>query len=143
MTEIKDTNPKDGIGMTKAPLSCVPLPPLYEGALAMLEGALKYGRHNYRYAGIRYSVYFDAMMRHLIAWFEGEDQAPDSQVHHLGHVIAGAAIALDDILSAEPRGIDDRPPRAHDKSWLPNFNARVKELLARFPDPKPPHTAKD
>lgn len=140
MSDKKDTNPKDGIGLTKAALSCVPLPGLLEGSLAMMEGAMKYGRHNYRDAGIRYSVYFDAMVRHLFAWFEGEDRAEDSGVHHLGHVIAGAAILLDDILSAKPKGNDDRPPSTHAPDWMPEFNRRVAELKKRYPNPVPPHT---
>lgn len=136
----KDTNPKDGIGLAKSALSVVPLPGIMEGALAMMEGALKYGRHNYREAGIRYSVYFDAIIRHMFAWFEGEDRAPDSGVHHLGHVLAGCAILLDDILSENPKGNDDRPPVTHSPEWLPEFNRRVVELKARYPKPVPPHT---
>jgi len=137
---VKSTNPKDGIGLTKAALSVVPLPPMFEMALAMMEGALKYGRHNYREAGIRYSVYFDAMIRHLTLWFEGQERAEDSGVHHLGHVMACCAIALDDILSTEPQGIDDRPPVTYAPDWLAQFNARVAELKARYPNPKPPCT---
>lgn len=140
MTDTKDTNPKDGIGLTKAALSCFPLPALMEGSLAFMEGALKYGRHNYRRAGVRYSVYFDAMIRHLFAWFEGEERATDSGVHHLGHVLACCAILLDDTLAAESIGNDDRPPVVHTPEWMPEFNRRVAELKARYPNPLPPNT---
>ncbi|SVD92517.1 uncharacterized protein METZ01_LOCUS445371, partial [marine metagenome] len=30
-----------------------------------MEGAIKYGRHNYRIAGVRASVYIDATIGHL------------------------------------------------------------------------------
>lgn len=136
---VKDTNPKDGIGLTKAAMSCVPLPAIYESALAMMEGALKYGRHNYRVAGVRYSVYFDAMQRHITSWFEGEDRAEDSGVHHLGHAMACCAILLDDQLRDEPIGNDDRPPEAH-KGFIAEFNRRVAELKQKHPNPKAPYT---
>ena len=140
MTDKKATNPKDGIGLTKSALSVVSLPPIYEMALAMMEGALKYGRHNYRKAGVRYSVYFDAMIRHLFAWYEGQNRAEDSGVHHLGHAMACCSILLDDILAHESIGIDDRPPVVHDDEWLAKFNSRVAELKERYPEPVAPYT---
>ena len=60
---IKDTNPKDAVGVTKAPLSVLPMQVVYEAALGMYEGALKYGAFNYRVAGVRASVYYDAIER--------------------------------------------------------------------------------
>ncbi len=65
LTEAKEMNPKDGVGTGKVPMSTVPAVVLAEIGLAMLEGARKYGRHNYRVAGIRASVYYDAMLRHM------------------------------------------------------------------------------
>ena len=62
LTEAKEMNPKDGVGTGKVPMSTVPAVVLAEIGLAMLEGARKYGRHNYRVAGIRASVYYDAML---------------------------------------------------------------------------------
>jgi len=53
----KQTNPKDAMGIKKVPLSCVPLPVAMELGIAMLEGARRYGRHNYRVIGVRASVY--------------------------------------------------------------------------------------
>lgn len=135
----KDTNPKDAIGLSKAALSVLPLPPLYEAALAMAEGAMKYGRHNYRAASVRYSVYFDAIQRHLALWYEGQDTAPDSGCHHLGHVMACCIILLDDMLGNN-QGTDDRPPVIQDPDWLSRMNERMAELLKRYPNPEPPCT---
>ena len=130
----KETNPKDAVGIQKPPMSCLPFPPLMEGGLAMLEGALKYGRHNYREAGIRSSVYFDAAMRHLIRWWEGEDLDPDSGLPH----ITKAFVTLLVLRDAQMLGkvFDDRPPSA-DPAWFEVLNARVPQLLARFPNPLP------
>ena len=62
----KETNPKDAVGIKKAPMSTVSAAVIAELGLAMMEGARKYGRHNYRVSGIRMSVYYDAALRHLM-----------------------------------------------------------------------------
>ena len=85
-----------------------PVPPIAILALgaAMQDGSNKYGRFNWRTSEVTASVFFDAMMRHLLMWYSGEDHANDSKVNHLAHLMAGAAIILD----AEQTGvlIDDR-----------------------------------
>lgn len=133
----KDTNPKDAIGVSKAPLSTVPARVVAEVGVAMLEGALKYGRHNYRIAGVRASVYFDASMRHLFAWWEGEDSDPDSGLSHVTKAIAGLIVLRDSMLAGNWH--DDRPPRV-DPEWIRTLNAQVGDLLAKYPDPVPPYT---
>ena len=59
VSSTKLSNPKDMVGSRKVPLSTLPFRVLWRVGLAMLEGALKYGRHNYRAVGVRASVYFD------------------------------------------------------------------------------------
>jgi dATP/dGTP diphosphohydrolase len=137
----KDTNPKDAVGIRKPSLSTLPLPPLFEAALAMLEGALKYGRHNYREAGIRSSVYFDAAMRHLARWWEGEDIDPDSGLPHITKAIA-TLLVLRDAQMLGKVAFDDRPPSSTD-NWLPGMQPHVERLLGLYPDPKPPFVKKD
>ena len=53
-------------------------------------------------------TYLGAMKRHIDALLDGEDLAPDSGVHHLGHIAASCAIVLD----AGKNGtlVDNRPP---------------------------------
>ena len=67
----KPSNPKDAIGSDKLPLHLWPALASAEGSLALLDGALKYGRSNFRVAGVRASIYNDALRRHMDAWFEG------------------------------------------------------------------------
>lgn len=134
----KDTNPKDAVGISKPPLSTVPGPVLMEVGVAMLEGALKYGRHNYRSAGVRSSVYFDAAMRHLLRWWEGEDIDPDSGLSHIVKAIA-TLFVLRDAQMIGKIAFDDRPPPS-DQSWFKQLEARVVDLLARYPHPVPPFT---
>ena len=52
-------------------------------------GANKYGVDNWKNCD-DWDRYFDAMMRHLMAWRQGEIVAPESGQHHLAHVICNA-----------------------------------------------------
>lgn len=116
ITDVAGINPKDLIGAQKVQLGLLPAAGIIHGALAMEYGAYRagsekkgYGPYNWRENRVIYSVYIDAISRHLLALRDGEDYAPDSKVHHLGHVIGGAAIALD---AMENLNLDDdRPPR--------------------------------
>lgn len=95
VAETKVVNLKTIAGAGKPKTS--PVPPIAILALgaAMQDGANKYGRFNWRTSEVTASVFFDAMMRHLLMWYAGEDKAPDSKVNHLAHLMAGAAILLD------------------------------------------------
>jgi hypothetical protein len=139
VSEKKDTNPKDAVGIAKVPRSTLPARPIAEAGLAMLEGALKYGRHNYRAAGVRASVYYDAVGRHLDAWWEGQDIDPDSGLSHLAKAIAGLAVLRDSMLQGN--WIDDRPPKAFDaETWVAKLNEHAKRLIEKYPNPAPAHT---
>src|ERR1700753_1576872 len=74
----KPVNPKDGIGSTKLPLHLWPASATAHGSLALLNGALKYGRANWRGTEVRASVYVAACMRHLSEWLEGQNVDGDS-----------------------------------------------------------------
>ena len=130
---VKDSNPKDSIGVKKAPMSTVPSAVVMEIGLAMLEGALKYGRHNYRAIGVRASVYYDAFMRHTMAWWEGEDIDPESGLSHITKALASLAVLRDAMWN--DKWVDDRPPSMTD-GWVKQLNARAKELIDKCPEPK-------
>jgi len=130
MPETKPTNPKDAIGAKKLPLHLCPPAGNIEWCLAQLDGALKYGPYNWREAGVRVSIYADAIERHLKAYMEGEDRAPDSEVHHLGHVMACCAIILDS--RAQGNLVDDRPPPSVGfHSLLAEANRRVAKKMEK------------
>jgi hypothetical protein len=138
--EGKDTNPKDAIGIRKAPMSTVPANVLAEIGVAMLEGASKYGRHNYRAAGVRASVYYDAALRHLMAWWEGEDFDPDSGMSHITKLLACMTVLRDAM--HQDMWEDDRPPRS--KPFYPELNVRSGEILDKHTGKSPRHfTIKD
>ena len=101
-----DANLKTLAAMGKPGISNVPVVAFFALGQAMTDGANKYGRFNWRETGSTVSVFVDAMARHLLGYYIGEDHAKDSRVHHLAHLMAGAAILLD----AELHGVlnDDR-----------------------------------
>lgn len=104
----KPSNPKDVIGSAKLDLGLVPDSLVVNAATAFFEGAAKYGRYNWRIAGVRASIYHAAVRRHIAAWWNGEDRGAATRVHHLDNAIACLAIIRD----AELYGVlnDDRPP---------------------------------
>jgi hypothetical protein len=121
------TNPKDLIGNKKVSITKLPMVGVIHGAHAMMDGARKYGPYNWRGNAVVASIYVDAAMRHLMAYFEGEQEAPDSGVHHLGHVIACAAILLD--AETTHNLVDDRPISQYIGAaslLLEELNAKVK-----------------
>lgn len=93
---------KDG----KAPLEYLILELMKGDSIVHRLGATKYGKCNWRQDKIKASTYKAAMLRHLLAWWLGEEVDPESGVSHLYHVRACAGIVLD----AEAHGtlIDDR-----------------------------------
>ena len=136
----KASNPKDAVGVRKAPLSVVPMGVVAEIGVGMLEGASKYGRHNYRGVGVRASVYFDATMRHLISWWEGEDLDPDSGMSHIAKALCSLAVLRD--AQMQQMCEDDRPPRS--EPFYPRLNEAAAQIVDKHADKKPYHyTLKD
>lgn len=137
----KDTNPKAAIGVRKVPFSVIPMDVMAEVGLAMLEGSAKYGRHNYRAAGARASVYFDGTLRHLMQWWEGEDTDPDAKgVNHITKAIASLTVLRAAMLAGKFE--DDRPPRTG-MDWAA-LNAQAAAIIDMHAAKAPKHyTEKD
>lgn len=134
-------NPKDAIGSAKAPCCTVPATVTAELGLAMFEGALKYGRHNYRAAPVRASVYVDAARRHIDAWFDaGQNDDPDSGLSHLAKAMACYGIIRD--AQINDTLIDDRPPPSPVEHFAA-CNAHAKRLAEKYPNPIAPYVAND
>lgn len=122
-----DQNPKDIVARKKVSVSKLPLVATLHAAHAMMDGARKYGPYNWRQKKVFASVYVDAALRHIAAYFEREDRAADSGVHHLGHAMACCAILLD----AEACGmlVDDRPlPGAPITEILAELMTRIESM---------------
>lgn len=141
MSETKPSNPKDALGVRKVPLHCVPTGPLMEVGLAMMEGGRKYGTHNYRAIGVRMSTYYDATLRHLTAWWEGENIDPDSGVHHLTKAIACLFVVRDSMLMGNCE--DDRPIKYLNGLPIVEFNKQAEAIIKKYPECKKPFIEKD
>lgn len=133
----KPTNPKDIIGADKLPLHLWPETATALGSLALLDGALKYGRTNWREAGVRASIYADAARRHLDAWFEGEGADPDSGLPHLGHALACLAILVD--AGAAGKLTDDRMFPGGHRAFMDSLTPHVPRLKAKHAGKDPKH----
>lgn len=132
----KETNPKDVVGIKKAPLSTISAPVLMEVGVAMFEGARKYGRHNYREKGVLASVYYDATIRHLMDWWEGEDIDPPSGMSHITKAIASLTVLRDAMI--QNKFNDDRPPKSP-KGWMEELHKKTADIIEKYPDAEPPH----
>lgn len=135
--QVKDSNPKDGCGAKKPPLSYIPRTVLYEVGNALFEGSRKYGAYNWRIAGVRASIYQDACGRHLDAWHEGQDLDPDSGIHHVSKAIAGLIVIRDAMIC--DKFVDDRPPSAP-ADWMEKAQAQTDAIIERHPTSKAPYT---
>ena len=131
----KPTNPKDAIGIRKAGMSVVPANVIAEIGVGIMEGAAKYGRHNYRAIGVRGSVYYDATIRHLFSWWEGEDTDPDSGLSHITKAICSLVVLRDTMMQG--KFTDDRPPVS--VPFYADLNAKAAALLDRHADKSPKH----
>lgn len=107
------------------------------GCLGFLDGAGKYGRSNYRSAGVRASIYYDACKRHLDAWFEGQDDAEDSGVPHLGHALACIAIIID--AQACGKLNDDRMVEGGYFKIMEKYTPLVNKIKENHADKNPHH----
>lgn len=106
---LPDDNPKTKFGVMKAPLHLVPPMAIICLANAFKVGAEKYGAYNWRDKTVSKSVYYGACLRHMLAWWDGEDTDPETGNHHLDHAMACLAIIRD----GESVGNinDDRPSK--------------------------------
>jgi hypothetical protein len=113
------TNPKDRLGIKKVRLSLVPEASIIYQALAMEDGANKYGPYNWREKKVKASIYIDAAKRHLAQWFDGEECASDSKKPHLAHALACLGIIVDALETGNL--IDDRPPKGNASKLIEKY----------------------
>ena len=128
-------NPKDAVAGTRVPLGLMPDTAVIAGAMAFVEGAVKYGRYNWRVAGVSAFVYHNAARRHLSAWFNGEDIDQKSHLNHLWKALACISILIDG--SVVGKLIDDRPPRAPVEGMIEALEGHVARIIADHADKQP------
>lgn len=79
---------------------------LMEVAKVAGHGATKYERYNFL-KGYNYSWSYDALQRHLHAFWGREDKDPESGLYHLGHAAWHCLCLLAFVMRGI--GVDDRP----------------------------------
>ena len=134
---MKPTNPKDVIGSDKIPYHLWPETATILGSLALLDGALKYGRGNWRVAGVRFSIYYDALRRHMNKIQENEWMDPDSGLPHIAHVLACAGI-IADAAAAGKLVMDGNYPGGY-VGLIETMTPHVKRLKEHHKDKHPHH----
>jgi hypothetical protein len=119
-----DENPKDRIGSTKPPLHLIPSGAEIPESLVMALGARKYGPFNWRWSKVKASIYIAAARRHLLQWFDGEDDDLESGVSHLAHARACLGILLDALATGNL--IDDRPAGGAASELIEEYTGKRK-----------------
>lgn len=83
-------------------------------AEVLTHGATKYGDRNWE-SGIKYSRVYAAVLRHLMAWQDGEDVDHESGLSHLSHAFCGLMFLVHyeanwpRMMGGEKNTLDDRP----------------------------------
>lgn len=91
----------------KTRFDLIPLTSLKDCADVFEHGMKKYSAWNWA-KGMPWSVPYGCMLRHLEAWYRGEDFDSESKLPHLGHVMCNL-IMLSHYAHYYKEG-DDRPP---------------------------------
>lgn len=135
--DAKPTNPKDAAATDRVPLGLLSPIAKAHWALAQHCGRAKYGAWNWREAGVRASIYIDAIGRHTDGYLSGETYDPADGTHHLGNIMACCAI----LLEAEAAGKlnDDRPPTLDMRPTYAEVQRRLADLTTKYVDRNPKH----
>lgn len=96
-TEPPIVDPKQGFADKKLGVQWVPPALIISAARAFTEGRMKYGPFKWREARSEAMTYVGAIMRHLLAYIDGEDIDPESPTgkRHLDGIVASLGILLD------------------------------------------------
>lgn len=93
-------------GQKSVQLHAIPREALWELGKVYAFGASKYEDYNFR-RGYKWSLSFDALLRHLILFWDGEETDSESNLSHMAHVVWHGICLL--FFSLKGRGEDDRP----------------------------------
>ena len=94
----------------KPPIHLIPTKAIKDAAYVFGFGAQKYGENNWRedLDVMPYSRQYSSIQRHLMAWFSGEDNDPESGLPHLDHALTQIMILKTSVDFGNTERIDDR-----------------------------------
>lgn len=78
-------------------------------------GAAKYGVTNWRNVPDAHQRYYDALLRHIDAWWQGETNDPETRQHHLAHAACCILFLLALTKKADPHSHADAPQLLNQK----------------------------
>ncbi|MGU9981515.1 dATP/dGTP diphosphohydrolase domain-containing protein [Phreatobacter sp. HK31-P] len=138
--KLPDNNPKTAFGILKPSFHAIPPAAIVYMGLAFADGAPRYGLMNWRGKSVSFSVYYDAMMRHMMACYDGEWLDRKSGKPHLGHAMACLGILADAFETG--RLNDDRPIPGNFSEMVDRMTAeataRQESLMAANDDQSDP-----
>ena len=94
---------------------------------AFAMGAEKHGPYSFRDEPIEYTELIDSLMRHTLAFLDGEDLDPESGLPHTYHILANAAMLEYTRVNAPEK--DDRPKK---KASVPSVKDFKKVLVKDY-----------
>lgn len=106
-TRIVDEHTGGAKGMKDCQMGALDPKALWQVGLVAGFGGVKYERYNFA-KGYKWSLSFDALQRHLLAFWGGENVDPESGLPHLAHAAWHCLALL--TFSLRGRGTDDRFP---------------------------------
>lgn len=93
----------------KVEMHLLPTDAIEEITKVLMFGANKYAPNNWKAnGGFSYSRVFNSTIRHMFAWWRGEDKDPESGLSHLAHAGCCILFLLHYVLNKEKYGKDDR-----------------------------------
>lgn len=85
----------------------LPIKAVTEIVKVLTFGAKKYAPDNWQRVPNRKARYYDAMMRHTQAWRLGEQDDPETGIHHLAHAGCCLLFLLSEELGFDPKIHED------------------------------------
>lgn len=106
-SEVRVTSATGGEkGQKDVRIHALPTEALFELGRVFAFGEQKYADYNFR-KGYKWSLSFDALQRHAWAFWNREDNDPESKLHHMAHAAWHCLVML--FYSLTGVGEDDRP----------------------------------
>lgn len=91
---IKPTGEGRKDDMDKLRWSLIPMGTMQEMVDVLEYGARKYGENNWKSVPQANQRYYDALMRHMDAWWRGEGRDQETDRSHLAHAMCCVAFLL-------------------------------------------------
>jgi hypothetical protein len=102
---------------------------LMEMVAVLTYGAKKYSPDNWKLLENARQRYFDAANRHLWQWYGGEEEDPESGLHHLAHAMSSLMFLIQMDIDAK----ESLPyvPTVNQRDWVEELNKTTKVSVSK------------